>query len=74
MNFSAVVHLPDNKGAFITGGCDIEDYFHKRVLFFEEYERFKISPSMVRQRAYHCAAYCHKRMEVYVFGGSQGIG
>ena len=70
--FSSVVHLPDGKGVYLTGGSDEYGNYYRRVLLFKDYESYEIVSDMIHPRGNHCSVYVKKRNQIYVFGGSQG--
>jgi len=70
--FSSVVHLPEGRGAYLTGGSDEYDNFYRRTLHFKDYEKYDIVADMIHSRGHHCSVYLKKRNSVFVFGGNQG--
>lgn len=50
--FSNNIHLKHNLGSFILGGCDFEENYSKRTLYFENYTTFKEKAQMISTRAF----------------------
>ena len=55
--FSSTVHLKDNSGWYILGGCDFEDNYSKRVMLFEGYKTFRDKAPMIATRAFFASTY-----------------
>lgn len=68
--FSSTVHLKDNAGCFILGGCDFEDNYSKRALHFEGYKTFRDKAPMISTRAFFTSCFCDIDNSIYVFGGN----
>jgi hypothetical protein len=68
--FSTTVHLDDNAGWFLLGGCDFEDNYSKRVVHFENYATFKDKAPMISKRAFFTSCFWNIDNSIYVFGGN----
>ncbi|CAI2382834.1 unnamed protein product [Moneuplotes crassus] len=68
--FSNIVHLKDNSGCYILGGCDFEDNYSKRTLQFENYKNFRDKAPMISTRAFFSSCYVETDRSIYVCGGN----
>lgn len=55
------------------GGCDFEDNYSKRALYFENYTTFREKSPMISTRAFFTSWYSEIDRSVYVFGGNDNI-
>lgn len=60
------------QGAYITGGCDDQGNYYRRVLFFKDYESYEIVNDMIMNRGNHCSVFVKRLNALYVMGGNKG--